>query len=139
VASTRNTTSRKPRTAARAASRPPTHPTPEPGDQDVDEPQATAAEIEAEGEYVTADLAGEDVRIIPPGSWRASWQALLNQGQLAAFTDLVIHPDDLDVFWEIDPTNTEFYEFIEDAARQSGESLGKSPGPGRSSRRTRRR
>jgi hypothetical protein len=138
VASTRNTTSRKPRTAARAASRPSTRTT-EPEEQDVDEQQPTAAETEAENDYVTADLAGEDVRIIPPSSWRASWQAMLNQGQLPAFVEQVVHSDDLDTFWDIDPTNAEFYEFIEDAARQGGESLGKSPGPGRSSRRTRRR
>lgn len=138
MASTRNTTSRKPRTAARAASRPSTR-TAEPEEQDIDEQQTTAAETEAENDYVTADLAGEDVRIIPPGSWRASWQAMLNQGQLPAFVEQVVHPDDFDTFWDIDPTNTEFYDFIEDAARQGGESLGKSLGPGRSSRRTRRR
>jgi hypothetical protein len=138
VANTRTSTSRKPRTAARAASRPSTRPAAEP-EQDVDEPQGTAAEIEAEYQYVTADLAGEDIQIIPPGSWRASWQRLLNQGQIEGFAEMVIHPDDLDAFWDIDPTNTEFYEFIEDAARQAGESLGKSRGPGRSSQRTKRR
>lgn len=138
MANTRTTTSRKPRTAARAASRPPTRAATD-LEQDVDETQATAAEIEADSQYVIADLAGEDIQIIPPGSWRASWQRLLNQGQIEGFAELVVHPDDLDAFWDIDPTNTEFAEFIEDAARQSGESLGKSRGPGRSSRGTKRR
>jgi len=138
VASTRNTTSRKPRTAARAASRP-SRPAPEQEEQDVNVQQPTAAETEAEGIYVTAELCGEELQIIPPGSWRASWQALLNQGQIAAFVEHVVHPDDLEAFWEIDPVNTEFYDFIEDAAQQAGESLGKSRGPGRSSQRTRRR
>jgi hypothetical protein len=138
VANTRTSTSRKPRTAARAASRP-SRPAPEPDEQDVDEQQPTAAETEAESTYVTAELCGEELQIIPPGSWRASWQALLNQGQIADFIEHVLHPADLDAFWEIDPVNSEFYEFIEDAARQAGESLGKSRGPGRSSQRTRRR
>jgi hypothetical protein len=138
AANQRTTTSRKPRTAARAASRP-SRTAPEPEAQDVDEQQPTAAETEAEGLYVTAVLCGEELQIIPPGSWRASWQALLNQGQIAAFVEQVVHPDDIDTFWEIDPVNTEFYDFIEDAAQQSGESLGKSRGPGRSSQRTRRR
>lgn len=134
---TSTSTSRKPRTAARAASRPSTRKATE-----VDEVEVSAAEaqeIEAEGLYVTALLADEELRIIPPGSWRASWQALLSQGQIPAFVELVVHPEDVDAFWEIDPTNTELYEFIDDAARQSGESSGNSRGPGRSSRRTPRR
>jgi hypothetical protein len=108
-------------------------------EQDAAEPQRTAAETEAENDYVIAELCGEELRIIPPGSWRASWQALLTQGQIPAFVELTVHPDDLDLFWEIDPTSTEFYQFIEDAAHQAGESLGKLPGPARSSQRTRRR
>lgn len=137
MATPRKTTSRKPRTAARAASRPATTRT-EP-DTEPEITPSQAQEIEAEGHYVTAELCGEEVQIIPPGSWRASWQALLSQGQIPAFVQLVIHPDDVDLFWDIDPTNTELYEFIEDAARQSGETPGNSRGPGTSSRRTRRR
>lgn len=138
MAANQRTTSRKPRTAARAASRP-SRPAPEPDEVEVDEQQATAAEKEAEGTYVTAELCGEELQIIPPALWRASWQALLQQGQIATFVEMVLHPDDLDVFWEIDPTSSEFSDFIEEAARQGGESLGKSRGPGRSSLRTRRR
>lgn len=130
----RTSTSRKPRSAARAASRPPAdHTAPEP------EAAGTAAEIEAEHGYVTALLCGEELQIIPPGSWRASWQAMLTQGQLPDFVEHVVHPDDLDLFWEIDPTSQEFYALIEDAARAAGESLGKSRGPAPSSRSTRRR
>lgn len=138
MANTRTTTSRKPRTAARAASRPPT------GRQDTeaDEPETSAAEAqeaEAEGQYVTALLCSEELQIIPPGQWRQSWQRLLNQGQVDAFAEKVVHPDDLEAFFEIDPTNNELGEFIADAAQQAGESLGKSPGPSTSPRRTRRR
>jgi hypothetical protein len=55
------------------------------------------------------------------------------------FAEKVIHPDDLDLYFDIDPTNDEFGEFVSEAARLSGESLGKSRGPAASPRRTRRR
>lgn len=137
MANTSNT-SRKPRSGARAASRPATtrQKTDEADEQEVTAAQAQA--IEAEG-YVTAVLCGEELQIMPPSAWRASWQSLLVQGQIAAFVELVVHPDDLEAFWEIDPTNTEFGEFIEDATRQAGESPGNSRGPAVSPRRTRRR
>lgn len=105
-------------------------------------PEVTAAEaqeIEAEYTYVTAELCGKSVRVIPPGDWRQSWQRMLNQGQVDAFAETVIHADDIDVYYELDPTNFAFGEFIADAAEQAGESLGKSHGPAASSRRTRRR
>lgn len=139
---TRSTTSssRKPRSGARAASRPATTrrtPEPEPEEQDVTE--ADAQEIEAEGQYVTAELCGEEVQIIPPSAWRSSWQRMLNQGNLDGFAEKVLHPDDYEFYLELDPTIYEFLEFTEAAARQSGESMGKSRGPAPSSRRTRRR
>ncbi|MFI5992510.1 hypothetical protein ACIBAC_11735 [Streptomyces sp. NPDC051362] len=133
--------SRKPRTAARSASRPPVSRRDVEPDE-VDEPDVTEAEaqeIEAEGHYVSASLCGEELRIIPPGAWRQSWHRLLNGGQFDAFAELVLHPDDADTYFDIDPTNDEFSEFVGDAAEQSGESLGKSRGPAPSSRRTRRR
>lgn len=143
MANTRSSTtssSKKPRTAARAASRPAT--TRRAVEPDVDEVEVSAAEaqeIEAEALYVTAFLDGEELQVIPPGSWRQSWQRLLNAGQVDAFAEKVIHPDDLDLFFEIDPTNAELGAFIDEASRNAGESLGKSSGPARSSRRTRRR
>lgn len=115
--------------------------TPEVDYYDGEEPagEATAQEIEAAGHYVTASLAGEPIRVIPPGAWRQSWQRHLAQGQFDAFAEKVIHPDDLDAYYEIDPTNDEFGQFVSDAAELAGESLGKSRGPAPSSRRTRRR
>ncbi|MET8694683.1 hypothetical protein ABZV65_19320 [Streptomyces bauhiniae] len=101
--------------------------------------EADAQEIEAEGQYVTALLCDEEVRVIPPGAWRQSWQRHLGQGRIDAFAELVIHPDDLAVYEDIDPTNDEFGAFVADAGEQAGESLGKSRGPSRSQRRTRRR
>ncbi|WP_406418443.1 hypothetical protein [Streptomyces sp. NBC_01614] len=143
MANTRTSTSKKPRTAARAASRPATTQQVEP----VDDPEVTAAEaqeIEAEGHYVTTTLCGvddgeEEVRIIPPGAWRQSWQRLLNSGQVDAFAKLVFHPEDYDLYLDLDPTNEQFGEMVGDAAERAGESLGNSRGPAPSSRSTRRR
>jgi len=144
MAATRKTTSstsRKPRTAARAASRPATTRRPEPDvepDEDVEVPASEAQEIEAEG-YVTAELCGEEVRIVPPAAWRLSWQRMLTQGLIDAFAERVLHPDDFDFFIEIDPTAQEFQEFVADAGERAGESLGKSAVRSRSGRPTRRR
>jgi hypothetical protein len=139
MASTGSTSSRKPRSAARAASRPATRKTAEVEPGEVEVSPAVAQEIEAEGAYVTALLCGEELQIIPPGQWRQSQQRLLNQGQVDAFAEQVVHPDDVDLFFELDPTNNELGEFVADASRQAGESLGNSRGPAPSSRRTRRR
>ena len=145
MAAERKTTasSRKPG-AARAAARPATsrRVVDEVEEQDIDEVEVSAAsaqEIEAEGHYVTGLLCGEEVRIIPPGAWRQSWQELLNSGQIRAFMEIVLSPDDFELFVELDPTNNEVGELINEAAERAGESLGKSTGPAPSSRRTRRR
>lgn len=141
----RKTTSRKPRTAARAASQPATtRRAPEPDVDDVEVSAADAQEIEAEGHYVTAVLVGaddaeEEVRIIPPGAWRQSWQRLLNGGQVDAFAKIVLHSEDYDVYVDLDPTNEQFGEMVGEAAERAGESQGNSRGPAPSSRRTRRR
>jgi hypothetical protein len=142
VATTRKTTStsRKPRTAARAASRPATTRRAEP-DVDVEDSEVSAAdaqEIEAAG-YVTAELCGEEVRIIPPAAWRVSWQRMLTQGLVYEFAEKVLHPEDYEFFEELDPTATEFHEFVNDAGERAGESMGKSVAPSRSGRPTRRR
>ena len=146
MAAERKTTasSRKPRSAARATSRPATshRVVDEVEDQDIDGAEVSAAdaqENEAEGHYVTATLCGEEVQIIPPSVWRASWQRMLNQGDFDGFAKNVFHPDDYDFYVEIDPTIVEFVEFAQEAAALVGESLGKSSGPAPSSRRTRRR
>ncbi|MFJ7998936.1 hypothetical protein ACIQ7D_17570 [Streptomyces sp. NPDC096310] len=131
--STRKTTTPRPARAPRDLA-------PEPADDFNDEADAaTAQEIEAEGHYVTAELADEEIRIVPPGAWRQSWQTALSNANFTFFAEQVVHPDDLDLYFEIDPTNDEFEEFVAEAARRGGESLGKSRGPAGSSRRTRRR
>ncbi|MEU6543874.1 hypothetical protein [Streptomyces sp. NPDC046859] len=138
MATTRKTTtSRKPRTAARAAARPATA-----RRTDADEVEVSASEaqeIEADGHYVTAMLCGEDVRVVPPAAWRASWQRMLRQGMIDEFAEKVFHPDDYDLYVELDPTMQEWADFTEDAGRQAGEGPGNSRGPAASSRRTPRR
>jgi hypothetical protein len=108
----------------------------------VEEPTVTPAEaqeLEADGHYVTAELCGEEIQIIPPSAWRTSWQRMLNQGDLDGFAQKVFHPDDYDLYLDIDPTIVDFMTMVQEAAERSGESMGKSSGPALSSRRTRRR
>jgi len=142
VASTRTTTStsRKPRSASRAATRPTRREEPD-VEPDVEETEVSAAdaqEIEADG-YVTAELCGEEVQVIPPSMWRASWQRALNQGQIDFFAQKILHPDDYEFYLEVDPTMEDWLTFVEDASSKAGESLGKSRGRSRSGGRTRRR
>lgn len=141
MANTRTTassTSRKPRTP-RAAPRPSTRQAAEPEVDEVEVAAAEAQEMEAEGHYVTAELCGEDVQIIPASAWRSSWQRMLQQGNFDGFAEKVFHPDDYEYYLELDPTISEFMEFTQDAARRIGESQGKSSGPAPSSKRTPRR
>ncbi|MCX5598458.1 hypothetical protein OOK29_09935 [Streptomyces phaeochromogenes] len=141
MAAPRKTTasSRKPRTAARAASRPATSRRAAEPEVDEELTAAEAQEVEAEGHYVMAMLCEEEVQIIPPSAWRSSWQRMLNQGDLDGFAEKVFHPEDYELYLELDPTIVEFIEFTQEAASRTGESLGKSSGPAPSSRRTRRR
>lgn len=132
--------SRKPRSASRAASRPATRAV-EPVEE-YDEPDVTEAEAqeaEANDQYVVGSLCEEEVRIIPPGAWKQSWRRLLMVGRIDEFAEIVLHPDDYELYENLDPTNDQFGDFVNDAAERGGESLGKSRGPAPSSRRTRRR
>ncbi|MET8079983.1 hypothetical protein [Streptomyces sp. NPDC005303] len=133
-----STSSRKPG-AARAATRTATTRRKTQPDEEPEVTAAEAQETEAVSNYVTAILCDEEIRIIPPGAWRQSWQRLAAQGQIDAFAQIVIHPDDYDIYLDVDPTNEEWGEFVQDAADRAGESLGNSRGPAPSSRSTRRR
>lgn len=142
MATTRTSTSgsRKP-AAPRATPRPSTSRS-SARQTDVEESEVTPAEaqeVEAEGQYITVELCEEDVQIIPPTAWRTSWQRLLNNGQIDAFAEKIFHPDDYELFVELDPTMEEWVDFTDRASRLAGESLGNSRGPAPSSRRTRRR
>lgn len=138
--STTSSTSRKPRSASRAATRPARREEPdvEPETADIEVSPADAQEIEADG-YVTATLCGEEVQVVPPSLWRASWQRALSQGQIDFFAEKILHPEDFDFYIEVDPTLQEWEEMLAEAGQRAGESMGKSRGRSRSGGRTRRR
>jgi hypothetical protein len=117
---------------------------------EVDETEPAAAraqELEAEsgpGEYVTVPLAGYDgvtknVRVLPASRWRASAMRALTGGDMDGFMELVLHEDDYGTYEDLDPDMDAIGHFAEAVARAGGESLGKSSGPRRSSRSSRRR
>ena len=136
-----------PRTRATAAPARRTHTAraiPPPPVEEPEVVEATAADAQEadadEGHYVTAALCGEPIRVIPPSAWRLSWNRQLRNEDLDGLFGHVIHPDDLEfVLDELDPTNDEIIGFLQDAGAISGEPLGKSSGPRRSSRASRRR
>lgn len=105
---------------------------------------ARAQENEAdEQEYVTVPLAGhdgvtKDVRCRPAGYWRASTIRALNSGNIDVFMENNLHPDDFEIFEDLDPTMDGFGKFVADVSRLSGESLGKSSGRSKSGSGTRR-
>ncbi|MFF7329640.1 hypothetical protein [Streptomyces sp. NPDC008150] len=105
---------------------------------------AQEAEAELDGDYVTVPLAGydgvtKDVRCVPSGRWRASTIRALNSGDIDTFMETNLHPDDYEIFEELDPDMDGFGKFVGDVSRISGESLGKSSGSSRSGSGTRRR
>ena len=107
---------------------------------------ATAQENEAEQDdgYVTVPLAGydgvtKDVRCVPSGRWRASTLRALNGGDIDAFMAANLHPDDYEIFEDLDPDMDSFGKFAADVGRASGEPVGKSSGRSRSGSSTRRR
>lgn len=100
---------------------------------------AEAQEIEATGHYVTCLLCDTELDIVPSGAWRQSSMRKLKAGDMDAFMEDVLSPESYEAYLELDPTNEELNEFMEDAGTAGGESLGKSSGPKASRRSTRRR
>lgn len=100
---------------------------------------AEAQETEATGHYVTAELCGEKLELVPPGAWRQSWQRKLKAGDMDEFLEEVLSPDSYETYLELDPTNDEIGHFLSAAGEAAGETMGKSSGPRASSRTTRRR
>jgi len=106
--------------------------------------KAQETEADLEGEYVTAPLAGydgvtKDVRALPNIRWRASAFRALHQGDFDGFMKVILHEDDFEIYEDLDPDAEGIGNFAEAVARASGEDLGKSSGPSRSGRNTRRR
>lgn len=100
---------------------------------------AEAQEIEASGHYVTAELCGKTMEVVPSGAWKQSTMRMLRSGDIDAFMDRVLSPDSYDLYLDLDPSNDEVGEFVEAAGDAAGEPVGKSSGPKASPRRTRRR
>ncbi|WP_327308003.1 hypothetical protein OG730_35030 [Streptomyces sp. NBC_01298] len=100
---------------------------------------AEAQEIEAGGHYVTAELCGKTLEIIPSGAWRQSSMRLLKANEMDDFFADVLSPESYELYLDLDPTNDELGQFLDDSGSASGEPVGKSSGPNRSQRRTRKR
>ncbi|KOT94471.1 hypothetical protein ADK70_12375 [Streptomyces rimosus subsp. pseudoverticillatus] len=108
---------------------------------------AAAQEAEAEqaaDPYVSIPLAGydgviKDVRTLPATKWRVSALRALRDGDIDAFMSRVLHEDDYDTYLDLDPDQDGIGHFAQAAADSAGEDLGKSPGPRRSSKTTRKR
>lgn len=100
---------------------------------------AEAQEIEATGHYVASELCGAKLELVPPGAWRQSWQRKLKAGDMDDFMECILSPESYELYLDLDPTNDEIGEFLNSAGEAAGEPLGKSSGPARSSRSTRRR
>jgi hypothetical protein len=105
----------------------------------TDTTPAEAQELEATGHYVTAELGGAKMQIVPPGAWRQSWQRKLKAGDMDAFLEEVLSPESYELYLDLDPTNDEIGEFLNAAADAAGEPMGKSSGPATSSRGSRKR
>lgn len=106
---------------------------------ETDATPAEAQENEALGHYVTAELCGKTLEIIPSGAWRQSSMRLLKANEMDDFFEDVLSPESHKLYLDLDPTNDELGKFLDDASAASGEPVGKSSGPNRSQRRTRRR
>ncbi len=109
----------------------------------IEAANAQEAEADLEDGYVTVPLAGhdgvsKDVRCVPSGRWRASALRALNSGDIDAFMEVNLHPDDFEIYEDLDPDMDGFGKFVADVGRLSGEALGKSSGRSRSGSSTRR-
>lgn len=100
---------------------------------------ADAQEIEATGHYTTVDLCGKALEVVPAGAWRQSAMRKLRVGDMDGFLEDVLSPDSYELYLDLDPTNDDLNSFLEAAGSSSGDTLGKSSGPTRSSRTTRRK
>ncbi|WP_329168296.1 hypothetical protein OG709_29870 [Streptomyces sp. NBC_01267] len=100
---------------------------------------AANQEIEAADGYGVAKLAGRDLRIKAVGQWRPSYLRALRLGDYDTWAEGALHEDDVQIFIDTDATFDEINEFTSAAMEASGEAPGKSGGPSKSSRSTRRR
>lgn len=100
---------------------------------------AEAQEIEAAGEYATAELCGVELRVKNSGKWRPSYLRALRQSDFDTWAAGVLHPDDVEKFIDLDATFEEIGAFVSEASQAAGEPVGKPSGRATSSTRTRKR
>ncbi|MGI5404125.1 hypothetical protein ACQEVG_32685 [Streptomyces sp. CA-135486] len=100
---------------------------------------AEAQENEAADGYGVANLNGKPLRVKAVGQWRPSYLRALRQGDYDQWAAGVLHEDDVQKFIDADATFDEINEFTAAAMESTGEAPGKSGGPSRSSRSTRKR
>lgn len=111
---------------------------------DINAAEAQEMEADTGDGHVTVPLVGydgvtKDVRALPASRWRASAMRALNSGDVDGFMELVLHEDDYSIYLDLDPDTERIGTFAAAVADASGEALGKSSGPRRSSRNTRKR
>ncbi|OKI19310.1 hypothetical protein [Streptomyces sp. CB03911] len=105
---------------------------------DISPAEAQENEATSTG-YVTAELEGVDLRILPAGQWRPSFLRALRAGDFDAWALLALHPEDVETFVELDATFDALSDFTTRAMSATGEAPGKSRSSSRSSRTTRKR
>ncbi|GGX26947.1 hypothetical protein [Streptomyces chryseus] len=100
---------------------------------------AESQETEALEGYVTATLAGVDLRVKTINEWRPSYLRALRQGDYDTWAAGVMHEDDVTTFVELDATFSEINDFTASAMESAGEAPGKSGARSRSSKPTRKK
>lgn len=100
---------------------------------------AEAQEIDAISDFVTVPLGDDEIRVKSPTKWRPSYMRAMRTGDFDTWALGVVHPDDLGLFEDADPTFEEIGELAAAAGTATGESLGKSSARARSSRSGRRK
>ncbi|MFD8315895.1 hypothetical protein [Kitasatospora purpeofusca] len=100
---------------------------------------ADAQEIEATANYVSVELDGQALRVLPVGQWRPSFLRALRTADFDTWAALALHPEDVEVFVDLDATMDQIGDFTSRAMTAAGEAPGKSGARTKSSRSTRKR
>lgn len=79
---------------------------------------------ESAGKWFAAEVGGHTVRVSNPKTWRASTMAQVNRGDILGFAQKVMHPDDYQVFVDVDPTLEETGALVADTYRYFGADRG---------------
>lgn len=106
----------------------------------VDETVGPRAEVVVEDTgFVEVPFSGRVFRVRPAEEWRQSTNDALSEGRANDWAADVMPRDDYEAWLDLDPTNREFGDFMEEMGRQVGMSVGESAASNRALRRMRRR